>query len=171
VQRRNCHFSADVGASEHEKWCCPVGVVVVLPVVSDWAPSVLWGVSSFPPTCCWPSCREGGGARGLPPARYAGAGEKRREGGLCAGPAVTDASSTNPTNSGSTETRAPNGPPKARHEAGYRSPICLNKRRNTNLARETRTLCGANRFEPMGMTSEVLGEVLPIPPRDAPSPM
>jgi hypothetical protein len=72
-----------------------------------------------------------------------------------------------------TRSRAPNGPPKARHEAGYRSPICLNRRRNTNFARETRAYsmpCGANRFEPMGMTSELLGEVLPIPPRD-PSPM
>jgi hypothetical protein len=170
VQRRNCHFSADVGASEHEKWCCPVGVVGVLPVVADGAPSVLCVVGGLLVPHLL-ALLQGGGVRGLPPARYAGAGEKRREGGLCAGPAVTDASSTNPTNSGSTETRAPNGPPKARHEAGYRSPICLNKRRNTNLARETRTLCGANRFEPMGMTSEVLGEVLPIPPRDAPSPM
>jgi hypothetical protein len=30
--------------------------------------------------------------------------------------------------------------------------------------------CRANRFEPMGMTSEMLGAMLPIPPRD-PSPM
>jgi hypothetical protein len=30
--------------------------------------------------------------------------------------------------------------------------------------------CRANHFEPMGMTSEVLGAMLPIPPRD-PSPM
>jgi hypothetical protein len=28
--------------------------------------------------------------------------------------------------------------------------------------------CGANLFEPMGMKSELLGEVLPIPPRDPP---
>ncbi len=46
-----------------------------------------------------------------------------------------------------TRSRAPNDPRKARHEAGYRSRICLNRRRNTNLARETRTLC------PVGRTS------------------
>jgi hypothetical protein len=33
------------------------------------------------------------------------------------------------------------GTTRNQHSAGYRSPICLNKRRNTNLARETRTLC------------------------------
>jgi hypothetical protein len=44
-----------------------------------------------------------------------------------------------------TRSRAPNGPPKARHEAGYHSRICLNKCRNTNLARETRTLCPVGR--------------------------
>jgi hypothetical protein len=47
-----------------------------------------------------------------------------------------------------TRSRAPNGPPRNRHRAGYRSPICLNERRNTkNLARETRILC------PVGRTS------------------
>ena len=46
-----------------------------------------------------------------------------------------------------TRSRAPNDPRKARHEAGYRSPICLNKRRYTNLAEETHTLC------PVGQTS------------------
>jgi hypothetical protein len=72
-----------------------------------------------------------------------------------------------------TRSRAPDARRKARHEAGYRSRICLNKRRNTNLARETRTLCpvGRTSLSPaMGMTSELLGMVLPIPPRD-PSPM
>jgi hypothetical protein len=38
-------------------------------------------------------------------------------------------------------------PKESAREAGYRSRICLNKRRNTNLARETRTLC------PVGRTS------------------
>jgi hypothetical protein len=72
-----------------------------------------------------------------------------------------------------TRSRAPNGHHKKSHKAGYRSPICLNKRRNTNLARETRTLCPvgqSTRFEPMGMTSDILGAVLPILPSD-PSPM
>jgi hypothetical protein len=46
-----------------------------------------------------------------------------------------------------TRSRAPNGPPRNQHRAGYRSRICLDKRRNTNLARETRTIC------PVGRTS------------------
>jgi hypothetical protein len=33
-----------------------------------------------------------------------------------------------------TRSRAPNAPPRNRHKAGYRSRICLNKRRNTNLS-------------------------------------
>jgi hypothetical protein len=31
-----------------------------------------------------------------------------------------------------TRSRAPNGAQRNQHRAGYRSPICLNKRRNTN---------------------------------------
>jgi hypothetical protein len=44
-----------------------------------------------------------------------------------------------------TRSRAPNGAQRNQHSAGYRSRICLNKRRNTNLARETRTLCPVGR--------------------------
>jgi hypothetical protein len=49
--------------------------------------------------------------------------------------------------SSATRSRAPNDAPRNQHRAGYRSRICLNKRRYTNLARETRTLC------PVGRTS------------------
>jgi hypothetical protein len=44
-----------------------------------------------------------------------------------------------------TRSRAPNTTQRNQHRAGYRSRICLNKRRNTNLARETRTLCPVGR--------------------------
>jgi hypothetical protein len=49
---------------------------------------------------------------------------------------------------------------RGRLPVSYRSRICLNGRRNTNLARETRTLCpvGRTSLSPwdMGMTSELL---------------
>jgi hypothetical protein len=64
--------------------------------------------------------------------------------------------------------REPQTPPKERNQqsAGYRSRICLiNVEIRTELEKHVLyALYRATRFEPMGMTSEVLGAVLPILP-------